>query len=624
MVIVDFLCAGFIFLTAIAIGGKIFKYFRCEFSSPAEHNLFSLGAGLLFLSYGTYGIGVSGLLYPKIFYLIFFILAVYLFPEIKRILTEGANAANKLKWADLSTENKILFILLLTVAAANFLFSYAPPLGEDGLHCYLFHPLRYIRQHSIAVDMDYDFTQFFPLLVQMLYTLGMLLRGVLVAKLVVYFLGISIACGVYFLTKQFIGKRFALLAAAIYYTMPQVTGLSGVTRVNFGQVFYTLLAAWAFLNYTDNNYKRQNFYLMAIMCGAAFSAKYQGLNAIVTGVILIFFWQVFMLRIPLRQVAKELVIFLLVSFGLWIPWFARNYFATGSPFYPLYLIKALPFGETAMLLGQRMTLHPLQRFFRLLLIPRNLPYGGLINGSGPMLLAFMPLLLFVKNVSGGIKILFSFAVLILVFTAATISISLSELWLYFAPSTLFFSIITAYVIVRTISETASKNARVFVYIAVLSALIFPNAVLSYYFGLKRLPFFLGRQSAEAYIRKEIFPAAEYDLIEFCNNNLSRDAIILGVSDFAVDGSYYYRGKIIPAHRERLSSGNTGEILEFLKTKKIDYIFFHARGYQRRSDGSFVNITFPFIEFNWFKDENFINHLQLIYSSEHAYLYKVKG
>ncbi|PKN00413.1 MAG: hypothetical protein CVU78_01305 [Elusimicrobia bacterium HGW-Elusimicrobia-2] len=624
MVIIDLFCAGFIFLIAISAGKKIFKWLRCKFNSTAENNLFSLGIGLLIVAYGTYGLGVCGLLYKRIFYPIFFISAISLFPEIKQIILEIKEYISGWNYRDLSNESKFFIVLLSTVAIANFFFSYAPPAGEDGLHCYLFHPMRFVRQHYIAVDLDFDFTQFFPLLVQMLYTLGMVLKGVMVAKLIVYFLGISIACGAYFLTKQFIGKRFALLAASIYYTMPQVTGLSGVTRVNFGQIFYTLLAAWAFLNYANNSNKRQNFYLMAIMCGAAFSAKYQGMSAIVTGVILIFFWQVFMLRISLRQVAKELVIFLLVSFSLWIPWFARNYFATGSPVYPLYLIKALPFGETAMLLGKLMTLSPFERLVKFLLFPRNLAYGGLINGSGPMLLAFIPLLLFVNDISREIKILFSFVVLMSIITMAGISVSLSDLWLHFSPAPLVFSIITAYAIIR-ICEMQKKSVRLFIYAAVIIALIFPNGVLSYYFGFKRLPFFMGFQTAEEYIQEECAPEMEISFVEFCNKNLPEDTTILGISGFAVQAAYYYQMKIFPAKREQIGLDNPEEILNFLNNKKIEYVFFHQREYSRNPDGSFTNKTIPFFKFNWFKNQTVLEHFQLIYSEkDRVYLYRLVG
>ncbi|MBA3051718.1 glycosyltransferase family 39 protein [bacterium] len=622
MVVIDFFCAVFIFLIAVAIGRKIFKWLKWEFNSPAENNLFSLGIGLLVLAYGTYGLGVCGFLYKMVFYPVFLILTFFLFPEIKQIIMEIKNFISEWNYSDLNAESKILIILLLTVAVANFFFSYAPPVGEDGLNHYLFHSMRFVRQHYIAVDLDFDFTQFFPLLIQMLYAIGMLIKGVMVAKLIVYFLGISIACGVYFLTKQLIGKRFSLLAVAVYYTMPQVTGLSGVTRIYFGQVFYTLLTAWALLNYRKNNYARKDFYLAAVMSGAAFSVKYQGLSAIAAGFILIFFWQVFRRRISPDQVAKELIIFFLISFSLWIPWLVRNYFATGSPFYPLYLSKALPFGETAMLLNKLLTASPLQRLIRLLLIPRDLPYGGLINGSGPMLLAFMPLLLFVKNVSREIKILFSFSVLILIVTGAAISISLNGLWLYFAPVYLFFAIITAYAIIR-ISETQKKTVRVFLYTAVLLALIFPNSVLSYYFGFKRLPFFLGRQTAEEYIQEECPPEMEINFIKFCNKNLPKEATLLNISSLAVQAAPYYQMKIIPAKREQIGLEEPDEILEFLNNKKIDYVVFQKRVYSHNKDGSFTNTAMPFFKFNWFKNKIFMKHFQLMYSEkDKVYLYKL--
>ncbi len=619
MVIIDLFYALFIFLTATGLGRKIFRWLKYNFTDFTEESLFSLGLGLFIFSYSTLGLGSLGLLYTGIFYLIFLVLTIWLFPEIKQTFKELKLLITNWEYRDINFQQKVLFLILLSVILTNLLFNYAPPTGEDDLLLYLAYPKRYVQQHKIVVNPDYDHTQYYFQTIQMLYIIGMSLKGVLVSKLINYFLGISIACGVYFLTKRFVGKEFALLSTVIYYTMPLTIGLSGIARVNFGQGFYTLLAIWAFLNWIDLNYDQKYLYLSGMMSGIAFATKYQGLSSIVAVFTLILYYQFFIRRLTISSALRELSVFLLVSFSICIPWLTKNYIGTGNPFYPVKIIEGLPFDKMTMLNIQQDTLSFLSLLKNILLIPRNLPYGNLIMGSGPMFLAFIPLLLFIPNVKREVKILFYVSILTILFTGIFIPFAF-KLWMYFLPSYVFFSIVTAYGIIRT-NKLLDKKKRTFIYAMVIFALLFPNCALSYYFGLKRLPLFLGIKSSEEYIREE-YPGISYNLVKYCNKNLPEDKTILTITDYIVF-SYYYKNENISATLEQQVLENTEEILKLFKDKNIGYIIFYKQQYRECPDGSFVNTKRPFIKLNWFKNRNLNRHLQLIYSEkEKVYLYKV--
>ena len=616
---IDVLHALLIFLISVAIGKKISSLLKYKFSSRSEENLFSLGIGTIFLSYLVFVVGVCKALYKGVFYFIVSALFIVLFTEIKETILSILMSIKNYKFKNLSKFEKLLVFIIFSVALSNFIFNYAPPTDLDELLYHLNYPKIYAQKHQIYVDIDLDFPQFFPQTVQMLYTLGFLLKGEMVAKLINYFFGIVILFCVYYFTKQFISSKAALLSSAVYYTMPLTINMSGLTRANFAQAYFVLLSLWAFLLWIRNNYSLKHLLLIGFTSGASFAIKYQGISCIIVLFIIIFYYQIFVKRAHFLNIAKEMSMFCIVALILWTPWLARNYFSTGNPFYPYRLFKTLPYDEMAMLLSSSST-HSVSNVLKWFIsLPREMSYGTLVQGSGPILLAFIPLLIFVKDISKEIKLMLIFT-LGSVISTYLLFYRIAIHWMYFTPDYFLLSIIASYAIVK-IREMGTKFMQSFVTFVVTFSLFFPNCALSYYFGFKRIPFFIGKQSKDEYLQKE-YPEPSWDLIKFCNTNLPPDAVILGITNLHCN-PYYYNNKFFAARPSQLSLADAEEILTFLKTKKIDYIIFYKYEYQPLEDVSFVHKGFPFLKFNWFKDKKIANHFKLIYQEpDIVYLYKV--
>jgi 4-amino-4-deoxy-L-arabinose transferase-like glycosyltransferase len=618
-IIVDVLYTLFIFLIIVAVGKKLFRLLKYKFSPSSEENFFSLGAGAIFLSYAVFVVGVCKALYKEVFYFIFFILFLASFPEIKETILSILAAVKNYKFKDLSKFEKFLIFIIFSVAAANFVFNYAPPTDLDELLYHLNYPKIYVQKHQISVDTDLDFPQFFPQTIQMLYTLGLLLRGEMVAKLINFFFGIIVLFCIYHFTKKFISDKVALLSSAVYYTMPLTTNMSGLVRANFAQAYFVLLSLWAFLLWIRNNYSPKNLFLVGFMCGASFAIKYQGISCVIVSFIIVLYYQFFTRRAHFSRITKEMSIFCIIVFLLWAPWIARNYFSTGNPFYPYRVFKTLPYDEMAMALSTSSASSLLNILKWFIYLPRELSYGSLVQGSGPIFLAFIPLLIFIKDVSKEIKLVLIFAIGSIIFTYLLFC-KIAIHWMYFTPDYFLLAVVASYAIVK-VREMSAKFMQNFITSAVIFSLLFPNCVFSYYFGLKRIPFFIGKQSKDEYLQKE-YPEPSWNLIKFCNANLPPNAVILGITNLHCN-PYYYRNKFFAARPSQLSLSDAKEILSFLKAKKIDYIIFYKYEYQPLGEGTFIHKNFPFLKFNWFKDKKIAEHLELIYQEpDIVYLYKV--
>jgi len=160
----------------------------------------------------------------------------------------------------------LLAALLVGVLGLGFIRALAPATAWDDLTYHLAAPKVFV-QHARIIYLPYDHHSNFPFTLEMLYTLGLLLRGQTVAKLfhfACFLLTILalIAFGRDYLgpraggsscppPKQVRGEGIGLTAATIFALAPTVMWETGTAYNEFGLALFQLLAVYSFLEYLN-------------------------------------------------------------------------------------------------------------------------------------------------------------------------------------------------------------------------------------------------------------------------------------------------------------------------------------------------------------------------------------
>ena len=149
-----------IVLVGFALGYKVFKFFNVSFMGFLEGFVFSLGLGWGILSYLVFALGICGLLYRNLFYLIFLGLIVFLKREIKYFLLSIMNSVRQVQKKSFSVWNLILMGILGIGLLVSLAAAFAPPTFYDSL---VYH----LAIRSDSESLQDRFFQIPPLLVHL-------------------------------------------------------------------------------------------------------------------------------------------------------------------------------------------------------------------------------------------------------------------------------------------------------------------------------------------------------------------------------------------------------------------------------------------------------------------------
>ena len=239
-----------------------------------------------------------------------------------------------------------LVIGLLALGAV--LNALAPPVAYDDLTYHLAAPKVFVRTGHVAV-LPYDHHTAFPFTMEMLYTIGLLLHGPGVAKLIhTIFWALSLLA-IHSLGSGLFGPRTGWLATLLYAATPLVWYQSGTGYTEFGFALYQLLAILALTDclnlrahavtvsgdgtMTVKPRQPQWVWICGLCCGLAYGFKYTGVLTVVF-VALVVFW--LGRRDGLRGQAIRVDLIKLVGVAAIVasPWVIRTWVATGNPVFP--------------------------------------------------------------------------------------------------------------------------------------------------------------------------------------------------------------------------------------------------------------------------------------------------
>ncbi len=303
-----------IVLAAFCAGEKLWRRLRLHFNTCLETFVFSTAAGLGIISYSVLILGSVRLLYRTPCYLLLAGIIAASIPRIRSFLRElrderqeqAEKSALQRIDSPFITALKVIFIISICLYLVQV---FSPPLNYDSLAYHLAIPKIYAEQHHVSY-IPHNVYANFPMTMEFLYVLGLLLRGDILAKMMHFFMGILTALAIYSFSRRYFERKTALVASLIFYNIPLVGLLSGWAFNDLMLTVYEFLAVAAIVNWfllkpasspipqkrggTEGVPRGENWLsASAIFCGLSVGTKYPAL--------------LFLLPFPLLAIAIKLM-----------------------------------------------------------------------------------------------------------------------------------------------------------------------------------------------------------------------------------------------------------------------------------------------------------------------------
>lgn len=571
--IVNIVCAVSIFIAAYGLGCFLIKYIKKilniartskdinelidsnskpDLLSETLINLFFnsvLGLGVLALN-GLL-IGILGLLFKPVIFLLIGFLGLYGIIKLQEILT--------IRLPKFSFLERIAIGLLLLISFINLIGALAPELFYDSQYYQLGMINKWINDHKIESN-KYMMASYFPLNVNMLYMIGMIINNEITAKLIHFFCGLMLTLGVYALSKKYFNQKTAVFAALIFYSVPQVMTVSWKTAIELGIGIFEFGFIFALLNYFVN---KKIFWLVisGILCGFSLGCKYTSITFCFFPALLTIVFAGFLQKDKKRDILKNLIIFSLCALIISMPWYLRNIITTGNPVFP-FLGDKIGFGQLRVASNTFLSdpQHPKFTFLNYFLFIWPLTLGALQQESfpGSLFLVLAPLLFLFKNIDRKIKTLIIYIAGSIIFW-----IVFGRFYLrYFIPTISVISIIFSYYVVNQKTDKVFRNGLLCMLILLaFNNLTFSTSILK--ITQDPFPYVTGSQSRKDYLstQRPSFPCPYYQTLEFANTKLDKKAKILFLGE--TRGLYCQRRFLAQG------SGDFSPLMEWTKTSQSD-------------------------------------------------------
>jgi len=515
-------------LVATALGRLSRRWF--DYSDPLEEIVFSTALGLGALSLLTLGLGLVGLFHRWLFWLLLLVLSVILYPQIRAIanlLQEGPILPTGTRL------NRTLAIYLVFILILAFFQCLTPPTAWDSQVYHLTGPKLYLQAHRLPVDIDIPYLGFPPLL-EMLFTAGLLLKGDIVARLIHYAYGFLTLLALFAFAGRYFNRKVAWLSMAIFYSVPSLVLISTWAYVDLGLIFYEFTAFSALIRWLEARDKRW-LALTTILCGLAMGVKYTSFILPITLALII------ALKVRpegLKEMAQALLLFGLLAIVVASPWYLKNFFSTGNPFYPFF------FGGTywdefrAWWYSRAGTGLAFTAPWRLLVAPWEMTVLG-IQGTesydatiGPILLTVIPLLALVwRKIAPEERRVIGYAILVCLIQYLFWLYGVAQSALLVQTRLLFpifalLALLAGYTVDKLALLTRKAFSLQWFVTTVLLLALGLNAVSSalHFISDSPLPYLAGFESKKSYLTRHL--GLYYTTVVHINENLPPSAKIL--------------------------------------------------------------------------------------------------
>jgi hypothetical protein len=561
----DLVVLALVAVTAVGLGRRALQLANLTPSSPWDDLVLSLALGLGAFSLLAAAFGFIGFLRWEIAWVV--LLGMILL-SARSGITLLSVCLTDLRQSLPRTRGipAVVVGLIAITGVIYFISAFHPPLEGDTLAGYLATPKRYVQLSRIA-PLPASFYDDLPLNVQMISTWALLLRGDVLAQLLVGF-GFGIAClpAIATLANLLFGSGVAAWATLAFFSLGAISYANDSTKIDAGWAFFDLASLLAFSYWYFKRADWRWLALAGVLGGLGLGAKYTALFTL-TPLLVGIAWRTLRWdKCGVKPLIARWALYLAPCMALGGIWMLKNVLFVGNPVYPLFNKQILGYAAES----------PPNHAFGLLGMVTILwdmsmgPFAfGFGKPVGPLLLASVPLILLLKERDRKIFHLLAF-------------VGIGYLLWYvgvqrdrnFLPQLAILAICGGYAL-RAFTSHVSPT-RFAVAALALAGPVYALATYAWVhvYRLAPVPYILGVQDRETYLRRNLlewYPS--YDAILFINTYLPANARIIGLHNG--NGYYLDREYILSDDIEgRVIHDVTSEreLLAALRARRITHIF----------------------------------------------------
>ena len=527
----NLLLAGFVGLVCVGFGWILLSRFGVRFSHKSEELALSGGLGAAFLVYAMVVLGFAGLYSAGVAWALIGSMGLVAAWGWRRIEWLPDMRALVSAIARLRGVVTLLLALGVLYGLVYLLVALAPTLEGDSMAGYLI----VAREHANAggiESVEYAYTNGFPANGQMLSTAGFLLRGQILAQLMVVWLpGLLALAAMYALGRPWLSRRAILVGVAVWYGTFSVGYLAQSGKIDLAWAAFDLLALlsfsrWYFAKGDGRDWRW--LVLAGLFLGVAGGAKHASLfTALAIGVAVSYsLWQD-----RLWNARTWLVTYALLALPATVAllWVVRAYIITDSPPFTGSSLS----GESGFI-----------GFFRVLWdmsMGGNTPgtAGNLGKAIGPAVLAIVPLVIALRNVDRRVWHLLAFSAMVVVMWYFGVQRARHLL-----PALALLSLIAGYVLVRLVHERPLLGQSAVVLAAAALAINLATWTYINHISLERVQYVVGIHNTQEYLDANL-PKLEWypngSIVSYSRRILPADARIAALStanSFYLDRPFY--------------------------------------------------------------------------------------
>jgi hypothetical protein len=338
----DILLVAGVALLALSLGSRLLSALRVECSSTLERAVMAMGLGLGVIAYLVLALGLLGWLRSAVVAAVLGALSASQGRGIYTWLRIGGRWLKEQRSVRQTWGERALTVYVVVMSLLLLLATLCPPTGSDwdGLTYHLAAPKNFIR-HGRIFYIPFDHHSNFPFTVEMLYTLGLILRGwtmeatggAVAAKLFHTLFALLCALTIYAFGRRHLSRTAGLIGAAVFLSIPIVASEAVTAYADIGLATFALLAFYAFWNWKAEKGRgggeHASPWLVGLFAGLCMGTKYSGL--------LVFGWLGLLMLIHVvrhRMALQPLIVFVITAALIASPWYGKNVVYTRNPVYP--------------------------------------------------------------------------------------------------------------------------------------------------------------------------------------------------------------------------------------------------------------------------------------------------
>jgi hypothetical protein len=422
-----------------------------------------------------------------------------------------------------SLGDRLTCFLLLCCLLVGLLLTLTPEIGKDALIYHLAVPKFFLKHHGITFIPGNIFSNY-PLHSEMLFLVGLFLQGDILARGMHFLMLLFILLGMHqFIRHRMKGHAYPALSLLIFCTLPTVYAVSHMAYNDLFVTFYATAAVFAFINWFDRPEKGW-LILCGIFTGLALAGKYTALFLPFIGLLGIL-WASRHHRYRFGGALRLLLLYGFIVAMVGSPFYIKNWFMTGNPFYPfLYGIfggrgwdpqQAQFYDFFVQSLGMGRT------FLDFILLPWNLSFLAKMGSPdfdgivGPIFIASLPFAIGLRRPPIALKMMGIYCLLMFLFWA-----SAAQQIRYLIPIFPFLAIIAGFIL------TGNRSRKIVFYL--LSILIAGSLAFNGYEIVKEFRKInparvaIGKESRAEFLHRML---PSYGMFDFMNRHLPADATI---------------------------------------------------------------------------------------------------